>query len=131
MFIILTAAVLCSFLLGWLAFHSRFLNAREQDRTVWIVVSCLGVIPIFFYPSIAKRVPAMKVSLALIAASLVLASIGGIAFFAFDVDNIWTDGTRLLSQALVFAVLVLSIRQVRKKKDQEKNRETRDSITGE
>jgi FtsH-binding integral membrane protein len=112
LFIVLSAAVLWSLLLGWFAFHPHFLNALGQQRTMWVMISCLcGVVPILVYPRVAKRAPAMKMTLTLFGGYVVLISVTGIASFAFDVHNKWTVGMEILAQALVFAALVISIRQ--------------------
>ena len=53
----------------------------------------------------------MKMTLTLFGGYVVLISVTGIASFAFDVHNKWTVGMEILAQALVFAALVISIRQ--------------------
>lgn len=89
---------------------------------VLVVLSCLCVQPILFFPWAAKRAPAMKTSLILFSGFLVLTAIKGIAFAAFNVDNIWTDGIGYLGQGLIFAILVISIwRAMQKRKEQENN----------
>lgn len=47
-----------------------------------------------------------------------LGTLGGIAFFAFNVDNIWTDGMRYMSDLLLLGTTVFFIRQaVRRSKE--------------
>lgn len=121
--IVISAAVIFSLFLIWLVFQPHALDLIGQKRTVFVVLACLCVVPILFFHRIAKLQPGSSIGLLLIAGFLVLTSLDGIAFFAFDLDNVWTDGIRYISQLLVFGAVVLFIRQA-VRKSREKERET-------
>jgi hypothetical protein len=72
--------------------------------------------PLFFYSRIAKRFPEMKLNLAFYSLVLVLTSIEGIAHFAFDLDNVWTEGIRYLRIACLLGAVLTSILHAAKKK---------------
>ena len=118
--LVISAAMICSVLLVWVILHPQALGILRQQRALWTVLACLCVVPLFFYPRIAKRHPGYGLGLALMAAALVLISLGGVTFFAFNIDNAWTNGLRYTSQLLVLVATVVFIRQaVTKSRDKE------------
>jgi uncharacterized membrane protein len=120
LFVVLSAAVFWGALVLWLAFHAHYLSTLGGNQRVMVVLCCLGIVPIFFYPWVAKRAPSIRVNLTLMGAYVVLTSIRGIAIFAFGVDNNWTDGMGYLRQALLLSALVFSIWQAMKNRREKK-----------
>ena len=116
--IVIAATIIWYLSLVWLMFQRHVLTTLGRENTLFVVLACLIIVPILFFPLIAKRQPATGVGLTLIAGTLVLKSLGGIAFFAFNVDNVWTDGMGYMSDLLLLGATVFFIRQaVRKSKE--------------
>jgi hypothetical protein len=75
------------------------------------VLAGLCVIPLFFYPRLAKRQPGLGLGLALIAVAIALILLRGFAFFAFNIDNAWTAGLHYTSWSLVLVATLVFVRQ--------------------
>jgi hypothetical protein len=109
--IVLSAAIICSAFLFWAIFHPHALRALPQRRAVLAALICLCVVPLFFYPRLAKRQPGSGIGLALIAVAVLMILLRGVAFFAFNIDNGWTAGLHYTSWLLVLLAAVVFFRQ--------------------
>ncbi|MGO8757767.1 MAG: hypothetical protein ACLQG3_06545 [Terracidiphilus sp.] len=101
--IVAAFAIWCMIAL-WLVFGLHIARGLGQNRGVYLLLAFLVVLPVVFYFPLAKRKKILTkgtaTGLALVSASLVLISLGTVAF-AFDLDPVWTDRAFDMSQVLI------------------------------
>jgi hypothetical protein len=119
-FVVLSAAVLWFTFLMWLVFHPHLLAVLSPAKAWGLGLSCACIVPLFFYPFLAKRHAGSGLGLAFMAGALALISLEGIAYFAFSIDNAWSDGLHYTSQLLVFVAMLIFIRQAVRKSREKK-----------
>lgn len=127
LFIVISAAIIWFAFLVWLIFQPHVLNLLGQERTSSVALACLMIVPILFFPMIAKRQPGSGVGLALIAGCIVLKTLDAVAFFALNIYDVWTDGARYMSDLLLLGATVFFIRQaVKKSREKQANADRTD-----
>jgi hypothetical protein len=110
--IVVAFAVWC--LVGmWLVFGLHVSNFFEQHRAFYFVLAFLAILPVFFFPSLVKRVPRFRiahaVALAILAVGEILISVGTIAVFVLNLDNVWTDSIFGLGRAFMVLTSLIFI----------------------
>jgi len=121
LWIVLSATIIWSALLILLILRPNLWHALAQDRTLFFVLACAGIVPICLYYPLAKRLPHFAIGLAVIAGGLVLTSAYSLARHVFNLDNVWTDGVYFLSRVLIpLGGLIFILQAVKKSKAENK-----------
>ena len=120
LWVVISAAIIWTAVCIWLIFNPRLLHYIAQGPYLFFVLVIGGIVPICFYPLIAKRVPGHAISLTLLAGGMLLISICGIECLVFDVDNTWIDRFLYVGQALIFLSSVVAVWQAVRKSRVEK-----------
>jgi hypothetical protein len=118
--VVISAAIFWAAVCIWLIFNPGLLHYIAQSPYWFFFFVIGGIVPICFYPLIAKRVPGHAISLTLLAGGMLLISICGIECLVFDVDNTWIDRFLYLGQALIFLSSVVAVWQAVRKSRVEK-----------
>jgi hypothetical protein len=98
--IIVATSIISSVVIMWLTFGLHIWRFFGQNRAIYLVLALVVVLPIFVYYPMAKRMPRLAIALAVLSGGLVLISVGTIAFFVFNVENVLTDRIFDLGKAL-------------------------------
>ncbi len=89
----------------WLVFGPHIARVLGLNRGFYFILAFLVVLPVFFYFPLAKRkrffTKGSAIALAVLSAGLVLISVGTVAFFVLNLDNVWTDRAFDMSQVLI------------------------------
>ena len=118
--VVISVAIIWAAVCIWLIFNPKLLHYIAQSPYLFFVLVVGGIIPICFYPLVAKRAPGHAKSLTLLASGVLLISVCGIEYLVFDVDNVWIDRFMYLGQALIFLYSVVAIWQCVRKSGAEK-----------
>jgi hypothetical protein len=122
LWVVISGAIIWAAVCICLIFNPKLLHYIAQSPYLFFIIVVGGIVPICFYPLIAKRAPGHAKSLTLLAVGALLNSVCGIEYLVFDIDNVWIDRFMHLGQALIFLSSVVAIWQyVRKSRAEKKN----------
>lgn len=95
--------------LALLCFYSNFLRSLEPYRILYIGLACACILPLLFYPRLAKRSPRSSAGLAVLTASLVLYGVYTVAHFVFSFGGAWLERIFDLGELLNIVACVIFI----------------------
>lgn len=119
--IVLTVIAIWFSFAFWLSFDINALHVFGQNRTLFLILVCVLIVPIGFYYILAKRWPHFAIGLGVLAGGVVLTAGCGIANLVFNFDNAWLDRILDFGQTLIFLASLIFIWQAVKKSKAEKN----------
>jgi hypothetical protein len=120
--IVISAAIIWGLVLLWLIFKPNLLHAIAQSPYWFLFLVVGGIVPVCFFPFIAKRQPGHAISLTLLAGGIVFSSVCGIAQLVLDIDNDWIDRILGFSQVLIFLSCLIFIWKAVRKSSAEKRK---------
>src|SRR5579859_2261939 len=91
LWVVISAAAIWSVVCISLIFSQKLLHSIAQSPYLFFVLVVGGIVPICFYPLIAKRAPEHAKRLALVVGGTLLISVCGIEYLVFDIDSVWID----------------------------------------
>ena len=122
LWVVISAAAIWAAICIWLIFNPKPLYYISKSPYLFFIIVVGGIVPICFYPLIAKRVPGHAKSLTLLAVGMLLNSVCGIEYLVFNIHNVWIDRFMCLGQALIFLSSVVAVWQgVRKSRAEKRN----------
>ena len=111
LWVVISGSIIWAAVCICLIFNPKLLHYIAQSPYLFFIIVVGGIVPICFYPLIAKRVLGHAKSLTLLAVGMLLNSVCGIEYLVFDIDNVWIDRFMHLGQALIFFSSVVAIWQ--------------------